>query len=322
LVLFVEDNGLCAEGGKALAAGLKGNQGITELNISNNSLGKNSDYGDDSSGVIALADVIKDMGALSVLSLKSNRLATKEGGKALAQALANNSTLKELDVSSNVWEVRGKLKGDGPGFAQELAIGIKDNRALSVLSLMDNRLATKEVGKALAEALASNSTLKELDVSSNVWKDGTFGWMGDGPGFAQELAVGIKEWPVRLTKNGLLTKENGALSSLFLSNNGLLTKEAGKALGDMLRDNTVLKVLDVSGGGYGMSHWDKDAPGFAQELAIGIKDNGAMSTFTFSGYSSDEPVTMETSMTEADLSGKGLGSSGAIMLSAFLPKCT
>jgi hypothetical protein len=69
-----------------------------------------------------------------------------------------------------------------------------------------------------------------------------------------------------------------ALSSLFLSKNGLLTKEAGKALGDMLRDNTVLKVLDISSSGYGMSRSDKDAPGFSQELAIGIKDNRAMTS--------------------------------------------
>jgi hypothetical protein len=50
---------------------------------------------------------------------------------------------------------------------------------------------------------------------------------------------------------------------------------------------------------------------------------GAISKFTFSGdgYSS-KPVTMETSMTEADFSRNGLRVSGAIMLSAFLPKCT
>ena len=60
-------------------------------------------------------------------------LATKEAGKALAQALASNSTLKELDVSDN-WE-----GGDGPGFAQELAIGIKDNGALTSLDLASNR---------------------------------------------------------------------------------------------------------------------------------------------------------------------------------------
>ena len=33
------------------------------------------------------------------------------------------------------------------------------------------------------------------------------------------------------------------------------------------------------------------------------------------------PVTIETSMTEADFSGKYLMASGAIMLAAFLPKC-
>jgi hypothetical protein len=55
-----------------------------------------------------------------------------------------------------------------------------------------------------------------------------------------------------------------------------------------------------------------------------IKDMGAMlSKFTFSGDNGDsKPVTMETSMTEADFSVKGLGLSGATMLSAFLPKCT
>jgi hypothetical protein len=53
-----------------------------------------------------------------------------------------------------------------------------------VLSLKDNRLATKEVGKFLAQALASNSTLKELDVSGNNWQEGPSNdrkWMGDGP---------------------------------------------------------------------------------------------------------------------------------------------
>ena len=33
------------------------------------------------------------------------------------------------------------------------------------------------------------------------------------------------------------------------------------------------------------------------------------------------PVTIEASMTNADFSGKRLGTSGAILLAAFLPKC-
>jgi hypothetical protein len=78
--------------------------------------------------------------------------------------------------------------------------------------------------------------------------------------------------------------------------------------------------------------------GDAIMLVAEIVDNGAISSFTFSGNDDmvigmgpyrfydgnwkDAPaVTMETSMTEADFSGEHLGVSGAIMLSAFLPKC-
>jgi hypothetical protein len=52
------------------------------------------------------------------------------------------------------------------------------------------------------------------------------------------------------------------------------------------------------------------------------QDNRALSTFTFSGDDRrSQPVTMETTMTEADFSGKGLGVSGGMMVAAFLPKC-
>jgi hypothetical protein len=74
-VLSLESNYLYAEGGKALADGLKVNRVITELNISDNHLGKSGRSGRiDISGIIALADVIPDMGALSVLNLAENYL--------------------------------------------------------------------------------------------------------------------------------------------------------------------------------------------------------------------------------------------------------
>jgi hypothetical protein len=50
---------------------------------------------------------------------------------------------------------------------------------------------------------------------------------------------------------------------------------------------------------------------------------GAILKFTFSGDRFDsKPVTMETTMAVADFSGKGFGVSGALMVAAFLPKCT
>ena len=55
-----------------------------------------------------------------------------------------------------------------------------------------------------------------------------------------------------------------------------------------------------------------------------LHHSGALEKFAFSGMVGGKegpPVTIETSMTEADFSKKKLGASGAIMLAAFLPKC-
>jgi hypothetical protein len=91
---------------------------------------KEAPEGSKPEGAIAIANAIKDMGALSVLSLKKNGLGTKEAGKVLGEMLKVNSVLQELDLSDNI--VLKHNGGDAPGFAQELAIGIKDNGALSI----------------------------------------------------------------------------------------------------------------------------------------------------------------------------------------------
>ena len=105
----------------------------------------------------------------------------------------------------------------------------------------------------------------------------------------------------------------------------LATKEIGEALGEMLQANTTLTELDVSKNAldhYGRQWPGADGSGFAQGICKGLSGSRAISTFTFSGDSNDsKPVTMETSMVEADFGGKYLGASGAIMAAAFLPKC-
>ena len=112
-----------------------------------------------------------------------------------------------------------------------------------------------------------------------------------------------------------------ALAILNMSKNMLATKEAGKALANALTSNPVLKELDVSGNAAypDGSYWGgADGPGFAQEFAIGVKNNGALETIIFGDK---QAVTMPTDMAEADLSGKQLGASGAIIVATFLPKC-
>ena len=90
------NNNLFADGGKALADALKGNNVMQELNISSNDLNYNSNYNLDMSGIIAISDAIPTMGALVKLLMAKNKIATKEAGEALGQALAKNSVLKEL----------------------------------------------------------------------------------------------------------------------------------------------------------------------------------------------------------------------------------
>ena len=80
----------------------------------------------------------------------------------------------------------------------------------------------------------------------------------------------------------------GALTSLNISKNGLLNKQGGKVLGDMLKANSVLKELDVSGSGEGMHGSQKDAPGFAKELAAGLSTNGALASLDLSQNSVPE----------------------------------
>ena len=47
----------------------------------------------------------------------------------------------------------------------------------------------------------------------------------------------------------------------------------------------------------------------------------ALEAITFGGDEQADHVTMKTDMAKADLSGKQLGASGAIVVAAFLPKC-
>jgi hypothetical protein len=61
----------------------------------------------------------------------------------------------------------------------------------------------------------------------------------------------------------------------------------------------------------------------AKLIARTIKHKGQLSIFTFRGNGEfSRPIVMDTSMKGADFSGKTLGDSGTIILSAFIPKCT
>jgi hypothetical protein len=146
-VLSLNSNNLQAAGGKALAEGLKGNQVITELDISGNYLGLhtngNADASGitaiaDASGITAIADAIPDMRALLVLSLKNNSLRAA-GGKALAEGLKGNQVVTELNIASNDLGLDGRGDADTSGVIA-LADVIPDMGALTTLTFGDNQV--------------------------------------------------------------------------------------------------------------------------------------------------------------------------------------
>jgi hypothetical protein len=114
----------------------------------------------------------------------------------------------------------------------------------------------------------------------------------------------------------------GALTKFDISRNNLRA-EGGMALAAGLKGNQVITELNIGSNSLGLNpNGRADTSGVVYAIADVIGDMWALSTFTFSGdYSSSQPVTMETTMTEADFSRKGLGVSGCMMVAAFLPKC-
>jgi hypothetical protein len=151
-----------------------------------------------------------------------------------------------------------------------IAIAIPDMGVLSVLSLKNNALGTKEAGKVLGEMLKENSVLKELDLSDNrYYNGGWFGWKTD-PEFAEELAAGIKD--------------NGAISSVNLLKNNIGVAQADDLV-SILKDHPTLKSLCGNKGNETALDMSGKVNGAADAIMLvtEIIDNGVISTFTFSG---------------------------------------
>jgi hypothetical protein len=236
----ISSNSLDKECAQMLAPAIKDNGALTSLNLADNSLGEmvegllpdgwKSKDDDDAApwlriddghehnehpnvrpqGIIAIANVIKDMRALTTLILKDNKLLTPEAGKVLAGMLAANTVLKELDVSSNTWQEHGWTNGNGPGFAKELAVGISHNGALLSLDISSCNL-----GQLVPP---DGWQLVAPGPDGEGYYDGPNGEQSKGP------PEGSKAEGVIVLANAI--KDVGAMTSLNLASNKLGIKGA------------------------------------------------------------------------------------------------
>jgi Ran GTPase-activating protein (RanGAP) involved in mRNA processing and transport len=230
--------------------------------------------------------------------MSKNCLQGAEAGKALGDALAGNTVLKELDLSGAQYSPNMDIK-----FVKAFIPGLSNNGALLVLSLESNRLYA-DGGKALAEGLKGNQVIQELNIASN--------YVGITSSGDTDMSG--------VTALADVIPDMGAMKKIDIGSNRLCA-EGTKLLVAALKGNEIMTELNISSNDMICGSMG-DMSGVIA-LADVISEMGAMSVFTFSGDGTYwKPVTMKTTMTEADFSGKDLGTSGALMLSAFLPKCT
>lgn len=227
--LYLGWNEIGATGAQNLAESLADNGSLQTLVLCNNDIGDQ--------GAQDLAKNLASNTALSVLDLSSNNI-TDEGAETLAQLLetGENTTLVELNLEGNTISIL---------ILKRINICLERNRKLAFKALVDrirnNQLIPGDINEdgvldlrekeltdadaqALGLALATNTTVKRLDITNN----NNIGTEG-----AKKLIEGLKD--------------NKTLSSLEIHYIKDSKGEFIKTLADVLETNTTLLPLEVEG---------------------------------------------------------------------------
>jgi hypothetical protein len=136
-VLSLKSKSLGADGGKALAEGLKGNSVITQLSLADNQL---TNYGRDMSGIIALADALPDMGALSVANVMGNKIGKEQLSKLQEIMRAKPNFVSLCGIADDATEADLSGLGMDADDAIVLASELPDKGALSSLKFASNNI--------------------------------------------------------------------------------------------------------------------------------------------------------------------------------------
>ena len=284
----VRSNNIAGDGAAQLAAAVLGNLKIerfneipikemradsfTELHLSWNDFGVE--------GGMVVACLIPVMGGLTKISLAANELG-EEGTKAICEALEQNKTLKELDISG---DGSGASNIGGSAGATHVAKMLGVNGGLTSIDLSNNQLCgvwtdyhgqhgtyTAEGITAIADAMRVNGALtvtnllgNKLDAESakmlaEVAKRKGISLCGIQVRYPTNLKLQRDQTTADFSGQGLNPPDaillasdlsqavvTGGLTKLSLAENKL-GKEGTKFLCDALVGNNTLKELDLSG---------------------------------------------------------------------------
>jgi hypothetical protein len=150
-----------------------------------------------------------------------------------------------------------------------IATAIPDMGAISSVNLLKNRIGSDQA-EALVSMLKEHPTLKSL--CGNRGDETELDMSGKMNGAGDDIML-VAE-----------VSDNGALSKLVMRQNNINGAEAGRAFADMLAQNTVLKMLDLSSQKVGRFGRALDAA-FAKEFAVGISGNRTLPSLDISDNS-------------------------------------
>jgi hypothetical protein len=212
-----------------------------------------------------------------VLSLKDNKLGTKEAGEVLGNMLKGNSVLKELDLSKN--SVHVFQGGDAPGFAQGISKGLAGNGAMTALNISSNSIVSDSYMKAPRKGIKVGELIDGKPVSGEEDSDGYIKVLQlDG---IKAIAGAIPDMrailSVNLLKNAIPVEQAQALVKIMQSKKKLITLCG-------LSGNEA--TLDFSNQGLGS--------GDAVLIANDIRDMGALHCVDGTLYQSKKSFMMST----------------------------
>ena len=150
--------------------------------------------------------------SIIVRLLLANNSLGNEGGKAIAQGLEENFSVRELDLSENML---------GQNAVSSIAEMLNKNQTLEKLNLSRNNLTDPDVESLLASLCRKTVLLKELDLSHNILCDQ----------FAKQMSIVLE-------KNFVLEK--------LLINSNQLEVTGLQALLPGLRKTKTLSALNIS----------------------------------------------------------------------------
>jgi len=147
--LDISDNNITSTGATAIAKSLLHNTSLEVLDMSNNAIGQD--------GAIGITQIITNSKTLKKLYIRGCEIST--GATAIANSLLCNTSLEVLDMKYNAIGQDGAIAS-----AQAIAQAIANNKTLKILLLYNNDRIDEESAMIMMRSLHHNNYITKLEL--------------------------------------------------------------------------------------------------------------------------------------------------------------